>query len=104
MGASLDLYICSYTIRHDPDADKICTIILPWGKYSHERLPMGVAGLLDIFQSGASNLMSVLEKLKVVLETVLQAGLSVDSESTFYTYMIDYHLNLLNKEGLKALL
>ena len=24
-----------YTIRLDPDASKICTIILPWGKYSY---------------------------------------------------------------------
>ena len=37
-----------YTIRLDPDASKICTIIFPWGKYSYKRLPMGVAGSPDI--------------------------------------------------------
>jgi hypothetical protein len=31
-----------YTIRLDPDASKICTIIFPWGKYSYKRLPMGI--------------------------------------------------------------
>ena len=30
----LDLNMGYYTIRLDPDAQKICTIIFPWGKYS----------------------------------------------------------------------
>jgi hypothetical protein len=38
-----------YTIRLDPDASKICTIIFPWGKYSYKRLLMGIAGSPDIF-------------------------------------------------------
>ena len=50
---SLDLNMGYYTIRLDPDASRICTIIFPWGKYSYKRLPMGVAvaGSPDIFQS-----------------------------------------------------
>jgi hypothetical protein len=32
---ALGLYMGYYTIRLDPDASKICTIILPWGKYSY---------------------------------------------------------------------
>jgi hypothetical protein len=47
---ALDLHMGYYTIRLDPDASKICTIIFPWGKYSYKRLPMGIAGSLDIFQ------------------------------------------------------
>eukprot|EP00804_Cyclotella_cryptica_P023072 CCRYP_000324-RA/>CCRYP_000324-RA protein AED:0.44 eAED:0.44 QI:0/-1/0/1/-1/1/1/0/215 len=38
---ALDLNMGYYTIRLDPDAPKICTIIFPWGKYSYLRLPMG---------------------------------------------------------------
>ena len=48
--SQLDLNMGYYTIRLDPDSTKICTIILPWGKYSYQRLPMGVAGSPDIFQ------------------------------------------------------
>jgi hypothetical protein len=48
---ALDLYMGYYTIRLDPDASRICTVIFPWGKYSYKRLPMGIAGSLDIFQS-----------------------------------------------------
>jgi hypothetical protein len=41
---ALDLNMGYYTIRFNPDASKICTIIFPWGKYSYKRLPMGIAG------------------------------------------------------------
>jgi hypothetical protein len=47
---ALDLNMSYYTIRLDPDASKICTIIFPWGKYSYKRLPMGISGSPDIFQ------------------------------------------------------
>jgi hypothetical protein len=45
---TLDLNMGYYTIRLDPTAAKMCTIIFPWGKYSCKRLPMGFAGLADI--------------------------------------------------------
>ncbi len=41
---ALDLNMGYYTIRLDPDASRICTIIFPWGKYSYLRFPMGIAG------------------------------------------------------------
>jgi len=57
---SIDLHMGYWTICLDPDAQKICTIILPWGKYSYMRLPMGVAGSPDIFQEKMSDLMQAL--------------------------------------------
>jgi hypothetical protein len=48
---ALDLNICYYTIRLDPNVSRICTVIFPWGKYSSKRLPMGIAGSPDIFES-----------------------------------------------------
>jgi hypothetical protein len=44
----LDLNMGYYTIRLDPDASRICTIIFPWGKYSYRRLPMVIACSPDI--------------------------------------------------------
>ena len=58
---ALDLNMGYYIIRLDPDTSKICTIILPWGKYSYLRLPMGVACSPDIFQAKMSELMGTLE-------------------------------------------
>ena len=37
---TIDLNMEYYTIRLDPEAQKICTIILPWGKYLYLCLPM----------------------------------------------------------------
>ena len=59
--SALDLNMGYYTIRLDPDAQKICTIVFPWGKYSYQRLPMGIAGSPDIFQAKMSELMASLE-------------------------------------------
>jgi hypothetical protein len=60
-----------YTIRLDPDASKICTIIFPWGKYSYKRLPMSIAGSPDIFQGKMSKLMESLEYVRAYLDDLL---------------------------------
>jgi hypothetical protein len=60
-----------YTIRLDPDASRICTIIFPWGKYSYKRLPMGIAGSPDICQSKMLELMESLEYVRAYLDDLL---------------------------------
>ncbi len=68
---ALDLNMGYYTIRLDPDASKICTIIFPWGKYSYKRLPMGIAGSPDIFQEKMSELIETLEYVRAYLDDLL---------------------------------
>jgi hypothetical protein len=68
---AIDLNLGYYTIRLDPDASKICTIIFPWGKYSYLRLPMGIAGSPDIFQAKMSKLMVALELVRTYLDDLL---------------------------------
>jgi hypothetical protein len=68
---ALDLNIVYYTIRLDPDASKICTIIFSWGKYSYKRLAMGIAGSPDIFQGKMSELMESLEFVRAYLDDLL---------------------------------
>jgi hypothetical protein len=68
---ALDLNTSYYTIRLDPDASKICTIIFPWGKYSYKRLPMGIAGSPDIFQGKMLELMESLEFVSTYLDNLL---------------------------------
>jgi hypothetical protein len=50
-----------YTIRLDPAASKMCSIIFPWGKYSYKGLPMGFGGSADIFQAQIMDPMASLE-------------------------------------------
>jgi hypothetical protein len=63
---TLDLNMGYYTIRLDPAAATMCTVVFPWDKYSYQRLPkMGFAGLADIFQAAMGNLMATLEYVRV---------------------------------------
>ena len=121
---ALDLNMGYYTIRLDPDSSKICTIIFPWGKYSYKRLPMGIAGSPDIFQSKMMELMESLEyvqayiddllcisrgsledhleKLEEVLKRLCEVGLKVNMEkSTFCALEIEYLGYILTRDGIK---
>jgi hypothetical protein len=68
---ALDLNMGYYTIRLNPDASKICTIIFPWGKYSYKRLPMGIAGSPNFFQGKMLELMETLEYVRAYLDDLL---------------------------------
>ena len=68
---ALDLNMGYYTIKLDPTASMICTIVLPWGKYSYKRLPMGMTGSPDIFQEKISGLMIDLEFERTYLDDLL---------------------------------
>ncbi len=68
---ALDLNMGYYTIRLDPMASEMCTIIFPWGKYSYLRLPMGFAGSADIFQAEMGNLMASLEYVRAYIDDLL---------------------------------
>ncbi len=68
---SLDLNMDYYTIRLDPDASKLCTILQQWGKYFYLQLPMSVACSPDIFQAKMSELMATLQFVQTYLEDLL---------------------------------
>ena len=105
-----------YTIRLDPEASEICTIIFPWGKYSYKRLPMGFGGSADIFQAQMMDLMASLEyfrvyiddlliitrgtlddhieKIEIVLARLRDAGLKVNAAKSFFcTHEIEHLSN-----------
>ena len=121
---ALDLNMGYYTIRLDPDASRICTIIFPWGKYSYKRLPMGVAGSPDIFQSKMSELMATLEFVRTYLDNLLcitkrdlrdhlnklekvfiklqDAGLKINADkSKFCALETEYLGYILTRDGIK---
>jgi hypothetical protein len=121
---AFDLNMGYYTIRLDPDAQKICTIVLPWGKYSYLRLPMGILGSPDFFQEKMTNLMRALEsvrtyiydlliitkdtyddhldKVEEVLRRLQKAGLRINAnKSSFALHKIEYLGYILTREGIK---
>jgi hypothetical protein len=68
---SLDLNMGYYTIRLDPTAFEMCTIIFPWGKYSYRRLPMGFGGSANIFQAQIMDLMASLKFVRAYIDNLL---------------------------------
>jgi hypothetical protein len=40
--SALDLNMGYYHIKLDADAQKLCTIVFPWGKYKYKRLLMSI--------------------------------------------------------------
>ncbi len=68
---ALDLNMGYYTIRLDPMASEMCTIIFPWGKYSYKRLPMGFGGSADIFQARIMDLIASPKFLRGYMDDLL---------------------------------
>jgi hypothetical protein len=68
---ALDLNMGYYTIRLDPDASKIFTVIFPWGKYSYKRLPMGISGSPDFSEAKKIELMESLDYVQAYIDDSL---------------------------------
>jgi hypothetical protein len=68
---AIDLNMGYYTIRLDPMAVEMCTMIFPAGKYSYLRLPVGMSGSADIFQSEMMDLMETLEYVQAYIDDLL---------------------------------
>ena len=123
---ALDLNMGYYNIRLDPDAQRICTLILPWSKYKYKRLPMGLSIATDVFQNKVSKLVSYLEysraylddllcftsgsfydhlsKLDILFQSLLNAGLKINtSKSNFCTNKIEYLGYLITRYGITSL-
>lgn len=112
-GTTLDLKMGYYHIELDPFSKQLCTLVLPWGKYEYQRLPMGLCNSPDIFQKRVSTLFQEidyakayiddvlcltsadwndhLEKLEPVLEKLQQTGLKVHAgKFTFGASQVEY--------------
>jgi Reverse transcriptase (RNA-dependent DNA polymerase) len=103
---SLDLNMGYYHIELSPHAKKLFEIVLPWGKYEYQCLPMGLCNIPAIFQEKMSCPMANLEymrayiddllmitrgtylehlqKLATVLTRLQQAGLKVNANKSWF--------------------
>jgi transposase InsO family protein len=68
---SLDLNMGYYHIELSPYSRELCTIVLPFGKYEYQRLPMGLCNSPDIFQEKMSELMQGLEFVRTYIDDLL---------------------------------
>src|SRR5687767_1246538 len=95
---SLDLNMGYYHLLLNPNASKLCTVVLPWGKYEYLRLPMGLCNSPDIFQEKMSELMAGLEFARAYLDDLL-----IISKGDFNEHLdqLEVALTRLSEAGLK---
>ena len=125
---SLDLNMGYCHMLLTPFSSRLCTIVLPWGKYEYLRLPMGLSISPDIFQEKMSELMAGLEfaraylddllilstetgfekhleKLEQVLTRLQAAGLRINATKSFFARTnLEYLGYNISREGLLPLL
>jgi len=70
-GTSLDLNMGYYHIELNPISRKLCTIVLLWGKYEYQRLPMGLCNSPDISQEKMGELMANLEFVRAYIDDLI---------------------------------
>jgi Reverse transcriptase (RNA-dependent DNA polymerase) len=92
---SLDLNMGYYHIELlSPDAKKLCTIVLPFGKLECQRLPMGLCNSPDIFQEKMYNLMIKLEYVQAYIDNLL-----VTTKGSFKDHLDKLEAVLIKLQG-----
>jgi hypothetical protein len=121
---SLDLKMGYHHMLLTPFSSRLCTIVLPWGKYEYCRLPMGLSIIPDVLQENMSELMSGLEfawaylddllilstekgfekhldKLELVLTRLQEAGLKINAVKSFFAQInLEYLGYNISRESL----
>ena len=103
---SLDLNMGYYHLELNDKSRELCTIVLPFGKFEYQRIPMGLCNSPDIFQEKMNELFDGmdfvrayiddllclttgsfedhLEKLELILKRLQQTGLKVNAKKSFF--------------------
>jgi hypothetical protein len=123
---ALDLNMGYYHVRLDPDSRKLCTIILPFGKFEYQRLPQGLCNGPDVFQEKMMELFDGmeyirayiddllvltkgnyddhLEKLEHTLQRLSEAGLKVNAPKSYFARAeLEYLGYWITRDGIKPI-
>jgi hypothetical protein len=60
-------------LNYDYDAQRLCTIIFPWGKYKYKRLPIGIkiSCFLKFFKTSCLCFLKIWKYVKTYLDDLL---------------------------------
>jgi hypothetical protein len=94
----IDLIMGYYHIPLDLEAQKLCTTILPWGKYQYTRLPMGGKTSPDIFQRIMYELLGDILNIQVYLDDILIASNGAFEE---HAAIMEKVLQILQKASIR---
>ena len=123
---SLDLNMGYYHIELHPESMHLCTIVLPWGKYEYQKLPMGLCNSPDIFQEKMTELFAGLDYVRAYIDDLLiiskgsyeehlehldsvlirlkQAGLKVNAKKSFFCqHELEYLGYWITRDGIQPI-
>jgi hypothetical protein len=88
-----------YHIELSLDSKWLCTIVLPWGKYEYQKLPMGLSNSPNIFQEKMSTLMGDLKFIHTYIDDLL-----ITTKSNWHDHLrhLDVVFHWLKEAGLKV--
>ena len=96
---SIDLNMGYYHIRLSPGSSRLCTMVLPFGKYEYLKLPMGLINSPDIFQEKISELFYGFEHVRAYIDDIL---LTTKKDWSDHLLELEQVLQKLAEEGLKV--
>lgn len=96
---AIDLSMGYYHIPLDEESARLCTTILPWGKYQYLRLPMGIKNSPDIFQSVMMDLLGDIDYARAYIDDILILS---SGSYTDHLEKINYVLTRLENAGFRA--
>jgi Reverse transcriptase (RNA-dependent DNA polymerase) len=88
-----------YHIELSPDSKWLCTIVLPWGKYEYQKLPMGLCNSPDIFQEKMSAFFGDLKFIRTYIDDLL---VLTKSDWQDHVHHLDIIFHCLQQAGLKV--
>ena len=94
---SLGLNVGYYHIRLSKNISNLCTIILPWGKYSYKRLTIVFANSPEIFQQKMNDLFHRFEFIRAYIDDIF---ILTKGDWTYHVQKLDLTLNKLKGKGL----
>ncbi|CAJ1931983.1 unnamed protein product [Cylindrotheca closterium] len=97
--SAIDFKMGYWNVRITPKSSKLCTITLPWGKCSYQKLPMGAMPSAYIFQEAMNHLMEGLGDVLTYLDGVLCV---TKGDFEDHLQRLELCLQRLHKAGLKA--
>jgi hypothetical protein len=95
----IDLTMGYYYVPLGLEAQKLCTTILPWGKYQYKRLPMGVKTIPDIFKRIMYELLGDIQNIQVYLDYTL---ITSNGTSNEHAAIMEQVLKRLQKANFRA--
>jgi putative transposase len=118
---TLDLNMGYYHIELSPSSKCLCTIVMPFGKYKYQCLPMGLCNSPDIFQehmyeifsdvhvyidnllvTSCSTFKEHLQRLELVYSQLSEAGLKINTnKSHFAVSEIEYLGYWITRNGIQ---